>query len=759
MSTKELSQEALAAINEEEQCLSNVLDSLHAQLSHSSTKLQSESRKARELTSEIVATFREEEKALLASDEAVAHAISHKKAADIEILQKQIDKPYFARFVLEEDSNGQTKQYEYKLGFSANPDARIIDWRKAPISKLYYDYREGDEYCEEIQGNERYGFVKLRNSVEIEDQQLMKLSCRYGNFFRDKNDTWQGSQARHPRHSGSRGTLPDVLSLITKEQFQTITEDSETAILIQGIAGSGKTTVALHRLAWLLHEDNSDLKAERCVVVVLSKILKAYVENFLPSIGVPGVNVLTYHDWTKKTITKICPDLIDADGDIKRPSTPAPLGVQRTLRSMALLTALEEWETDRLSKALQDITTKTDWNKIPSGIIKAFHSNQEAKKHPSEILQNLLNASIRGLQTFNPQHPMHVGIFDLHSRLTKIVTPSFFDSLIQILSNSEMIISYDETKLIDKDVVAETKTFVEALKNAHVLDYALDAIFIRLHRLRGGLLTLPDGSQGLLDHIVVDEAQDFSPMDLAIFIEGVKDKKQLTLVGDTSQNIYAGVDFPGWDKLMRHWKFKESLSKYVTLTVSHRSTLQIMRLAEYVQGRDLVTQGRPGRTPIWFKCYTEEKGFFEVVEWLNKAVQRYPTALTAVITATLQEAKVTASLLEPSFGQLVRLGDEHSFSFEEGIIVTDVLHSKGLEFVNVLLWNPTSRGYPSDQRGRNLLYTAMTRAEENLCIVTWSRPTNLLPPLNSKLVRGVNIVEEEEEKEEPLPDYNKYEYE
>ena len=753
-----ISEDALAAIKSEEACLAAVLDSLNGQLGHASNKLKSESKRARELTSEIVSAVQEEDKALLASDEAVAHAMSHKKAADIEVLQKMIAKPYFARFVVEEEVNGKVKDFEYKLGFSANSDSRIIDWRKAPISKLYYDYREGDEFCEEIQGRERFGTIKLRNSVEIEDGQLKKLTCRYGTFYKDENGVWSGSESKTHRTGQARGTLPDVLSLITKDQFQTITEDAETAILIQGIAGSGKTTVALHRLAWLLHEDNSTLKAEHCAVIVLSKILKAYVENFLPSIGVPGVKVMTFHEWTDKTIKKICKDILNPNGEIKRPMSAAPSSVGRLLRSMALLTTLEEWEDARNNANLKYIVESTDWNNMPQGLVKILKEGKASNRSAAEIIFRLTNGIAHGLKSITHQHPLYTVINNLYRKLLAIETPSLYESLVAVLSYPDVIIKHDETKLITKDIIASTKDYIEQLSVKGQLDYALDALFIRLHRLRGGLLTLPDGTNGLYDHLVVDEAQDFSPMDLAIFIESVKDKRQLTLVGDTSQNIYEGADFPGWDKLIKHWNFKETLSRYVSLTVSHRSTLPIMRLAEHVQGRKMVTEGRAGRVPIWFRCYSEEKGFSEAAEWLTKALQHYPTLLTAVITPTIQDAKVVVSLLSPTFGQLVRLGDDNSFTFEEGIIVTDVLHSKGLEFTNVLIWNPTVQSYKADQHGRNMLYTAMTRAEENLCLVTWGRPTVLLPGEGSKLIRLVDVEDDPIEEDEPLPDYSKYEY-
>jgi DNA helicase-2/ATP-dependent DNA helicase PcrA len=192
------------------------------------------------------------------------------------------------------------------------------------------------------------------------------------------------------------------------------------------------------------------------------------------------------------------------------------------------------------------------------------------------------------------------------------------------------------------------------------------------------------------------------------------------------------------------------MSQYVSLEVSYRSTQQIMRLANHIQQGTGVKGGRTGRTPIWFKCRNESHGIEYVLKWLSKAVELYPTMVTAVICATPEEAKFAYKMLQPTFGPLVRLGDAYSFSFEEGILVTDVKQVKGLEFFSVLLWNPSNQSYGTNEYGRNLLYVAVTRAEENLCLVTWGRWAAALPPFGvSKLVRSMDmtIVEEDGEVE------------
>jgi DNA helicase II / ATP-dependent DNA helicase PcrA len=656
----------------------SVKGSVAAQITRAEDRLVAENRRARALTSEIHETRRVEDKALLASDEAVSHGLKDSKREELETLKKQLSNPYFARISLQEDEpNGSTKVIEYKLGFAANPDLRIIDWRKAPISKLYYEYKEGDDYLEEILGRERSGKVLLRNRIEVDKGDLRTVQNRFGTFhWNAASATWEPSAGSMHRRKSTDSHLPEILSLITAEQFRSITVDADTAILIQGVAGSGKTTVALHRLAWLLHHENSPLTPQECAFIVLSPVLRRYVESSLPSAGISGVKVRTYHEWAARSLKSLqgASDLV-----LNRPSSPAPAGTQRVKRSLALLKALEHH-----------------------------------------------------LKTAPPVSP--VTLEDLER------------DVLEVLSRPQRIVGHDETRLISEALVGEAYRWTRSLYENGVFDWSDDALLLRAFQLRRGGVVTESGQVGTYGHVVVDEVQDLSPVELSTIIGCVKGHKDLTLVGDTSQNIDEHGSFPGWEKLRKHWNFSGEMSKYVSLEVSHRSTLPIMRLADHIQQRSLIKTGRPGRTPIWFKTRNESQGIEYVLKWLSKAIELYPSMVTAVICASPEEAKFAYKMLQPTFGQLVRLGDAYSFSFEEGILVTDVHQVKGLEFFSVLLWNPSPQSYGSHEHGRNLLYVAVTRAEENLCLVTWGRPAAALPTFGaSKLVRSMDMTIEEEE--------------
>ncbi|MCB0331330.1 MAG: hypothetical protein KDD70_16785, partial [Bdellovibrionales bacterium] len=299
-----LSEEELALLRTEEEILERTLASLQTQLESRGELLKAEDFRSRELTAELVAATRDEDKQMLASDEAVSHALKQNHSGEAKSLTRLLEKPYFARFVVEEEDRGRTKTVEYKIGHASNPDCRIIDWRKSPLAKLYYEYQEGEEFCEEIQGTEREGTIVLRHPVRIEDGILKSVTTRFGTFSLVNGD-WTRSSMR----ASGKGGIRSVLPLITPDQFRTITEDAKTAVLIQGIAGSGKTTVALHRLAWLLHENNSEFGAEDCAVIVRNEVLGEFIKHTLDAIDIEGVSVFTFAEWREKVCRLLAPEI------------------------------------------------------------------------------------------------------------------------------------------------------------------------------------------------------------------------------------------------------------------------------------------------------------------------------------------------------------------------------------------------------------------------------------------------------------------
>ncbi|MBX7137091.1 MAG: AAA family ATPase [Oligoflexia bacterium] len=641
----------------EEVSLASTLESLRSQRVRLVQSFAAENARARGLTAQIHDTRRVEDKALLASDEAVSHALAHKRDGDLKTIDRLIAQPYFARFVITDRSNPREQELEYKLGLAANPDCRIMDWRRAPVSKLYYEYKEGEEFDEEIQGRDRSGVIKLRHSVDIEGSALRKVSCRYGTFI-NKDGRWEKRSSRAvPSHQ--KGGLPQILTLITPEQFKIISDDPHKPLFIQGLAGSGKTTVALHRLAWLLNQEDYPMTSDECAIIVLSETLKHYVQSTLPSMHVEGVKVFTFAEFCAQCVKTSSALFSHSQSGIKLAASAAPAGSERVKNSVAML------------RRIEDATNAGPYTEI----------------------------------------------------------------ILNILRNPAELLAIDETKVLDRESIKLALQRSEEIYAQSAVDRSDLALILRLFELRNAGVTRADGSIGKLKHLVVDELQEYSSTQLAALAGAVDNIGHLTLVGDTDQKLDRAMNFPGWEKLRLYWKQQGVGANFFSLQVSFRNTLPIMRLAQKIKSIPLSSKGREGRLPIWFKSHSPDMSLECAQKWLTTALERYPDALSAAICRNAADARELFNWLKPTFPAAMRLGIDSEYSFEEGLVITHLEESRGLEFSNVLLWEVSRNNYPDDPESRSGLYVAITRASENLSIFTSGQPSPLLPALNSGLMR------------------------
>ena len=700
----ELNEEDKQLIEEEEKILEDTLHSLCVQLPQVQQSKITANQAARELTSQVVNEWNHEERQSLISDEAVAHVIMDIRKDSDKALYALIQEPYFGRVVTKEDDGSEVS---FLIGKKSNIDAGIVDWRNGPIAALYFNYKQEEEFYEVINHRERSGKIQLRRAYRVENGQLVQIETFEGVFRRDasgwkKLDIEDEVAAQRSRASHSKEkSLPSILSLITKDQFELITTDPDRPVIIQGSAGSGKTTVALHRLAWLLHEGNSSVQAKNTQVLVMNKSLQVYVRATLPSMGIQGVQTSTFNSWALSVIGKV------VRGRPFFKFLNVPSFIEEIKFSEEILKVLEVWVEKQVQELNDEVLSQ--FKKWP-GLLNCWKKlkNISLLAKLKDFTHDVKQSNVPKIEKDNFLEFLKKKLFDLED---------YVQDLYSLLSDSEHLKSFLPSNPKLESHLDYLKNLTEKNRAQNNLDYFDMSLLLRLIQLKNG--GLPDGAGRVvtLDHLVIDEAQDFGPVEFAIMMSAVTDKRQITIVGDVAQKILSARKFIGWNKVVSTLGLDEDA--IIQLEVSFRCTVPIMNLAHKVAGDPKRVEGRLGSEPEWYKAEDRDSMLEHLLGWINRQINADPYKLIALVCRYPKQAMELREELEEFLPGEVRIGHRDQFSFEPGILVTNIHQVKGLEFDSVALIEPDEDNYPiKKEESRNMIYVGITRAQDELLLTT-----------------------------------------
>lgn len=236
--------------------------------------------------------------------------LSYYDPAKYKLAHNSRNEPYFASLSIDDnDSRIGKKTYLIgKQGLLAGTKTLVIDWRKAELSQLYYEYDEGEEYEEEIVGCIREGLIEKKLKYSINKRELVRVEGT--NLVYDKIDgewTCNGRSLTTQQIKENKGDyrIVDIISLISPEQFRLITKKHLGCTYLTGGAGSGKTTVALHRLSYLTFNHPRQFRPERCMVVMFNRALQGYVLATSKELIDTKTSVKTFHSWVDEALARI----------------------------------------------------------------------------------------------------------------------------------------------------------------------------------------------------------------------------------------------------------------------------------------------------------------------------------------------------------------------------------------------------------------------------------------------------------------------
>jgi hypothetical protein len=603
--------------------------------------------------------------------------------------------PYFAHLRVRD---GQEER-DYCLGRHTFVDraagVRVVDWRFAPVAAIFYRYREGEEYEEPCPGRLSQGLVVARRVVVVERGMLTRVSDGTRALARGSDSRWRATAAESASLGGGAGSAaragvlglgagargraatPQVTALLDPEQFEAISAPADHPLLVLGSAGSGKTTVALHRLARIAFDDPRRFPPPRLQVVVPELGLARLAARLLEPLGLARASVRTLDSWSRGAFQSV----FGAPPPRLFPDTP-PL-VSRLKRHPALYEALRRrphlaQERPTLASARRELGDLFLDRAFLEGMVRAAKGDL-----PSTVIEETIR----------------------HTRF-------------QLAPPDELLAGVDPDRRQTLDGRPVEEDTPEAA--AGTLDPEDLPILLFLAVLRGGA----GGRKAA--HLVVDEAEDVSLFELYVLGRHLAGRS-VTLAGDESQQTFSS--YAGWGEALAALGAPEAAT--VRLETTYRCPRPVAELAHAVLGPIAPPApprtGREGAPVSRFDFPTEAHAQLFLVGAIRDLLEREPQASLAVICHAPEVARGFHRLLADL--PEARLALDGAFTFRPGVDVTDVASVKGLEFDYVLVPDASARVYPETDEARRQLHVAVTRAAHQLWIAAPGTPSPLLRAL------------------------------
>ena len=607
------------------------------------------------------------------------------------------DTPYFAHMRLQE--KGRIRDVFLGKATNLENGLKIVDWRNAPISKLFYLYSEGDEYEEEFGDQVRDGEVIARRILNIQRGKLLRVSNSQNSWI-STTEGWEQLATNQIQLSGGEGAalragspltsqlgggadlrsskhLPDIAALIDPDQFDLISSETDGILVIRGSAGSGKTTVALHRISFLSYDNPKRFNPKNMMFIVWGRAMRDYVGHVLPHLGVHGLSVTTWGTWSKKTFRNHFSNWPSLTNQI------VPDAVRRIKLHPNTAHRLRRWIKSTPEKSSSVYQLYLDW----AHILTDF---------------SLIRDDLEGTLTLAMQ-----------SR-----AESWLGNQTDLMST----FMEGGQKEDDEQAFLDTEDF---------------ALLLYAYQLRVGPLC-KRGSEISLSHLVLDEVQDFSPIEILVLLGICDEHQSVTLAGDTRQHISQSAGFTSWSGFLAQIGVQSTALS--TLEVAYRSTKQIVDFAMSLLTPDDKEDEPAPRTvkqgpPVEFFQFSEHGACVAfLAEELRRLQDLEPRANIALITPSFELSQMYYDGLQKCEMELVRLVDNQKFAFAPGIDVVDIDQVKGLEFDYVVVIEAGAKEYPDSPHHQRLLHVASTRAVHQLWLTCVGTPSPLLP----KVLRDVH---------------------
>ena len=684
-------------------------------------------------------------------------------------LNRMKENPYFGRIDFVEEGVGEQEQIY--IGISTlmdenEEDFLIYDWR-TPIASVYYDYQPGPAQYTTPGG-------LIEGTLEKKWQYLIRNGVLQSMF--DTSLTIGDEILQQVLGKGSDKQMHSIVATIQQEQNRIIRHDSGKLLIVHGAAGSGKTSAALQRIAFLLYKYRGRLKADQIILFSPNSMFNSYVSNVLPELGEENMQQVTFQDYLIHRLGK--------EFEVENPyeqleyiltETDAPSYSTR-VASIQFKASNQFYNViDSYRKSLElsgmlfkDITFRGKPIITTEQITERFYSQDTSLRLPNRLekLKDWLIERVKEVEkaerpkewvqeeiellSNDQYHKAHkylaekrgfkreeIGDYEMEPQALawwmvrqkmkpirkRIRTYHFIDIKAiykNLFSNAELIKQWvEEPPAQWEEICQDTVVMLEKGK----LSYEDATPFLLLKELLHGFQT-----NRTIKQILVDEAQDYSPFQFE-FLKRLFPSARMTVLGDFNQAIFAHanekVDFHTLTSL-----YGESETEVINMLRSYRSTKPIIELTRRIvpNGNQIIPFNRDGEKPV----LTQLSDYAELHRQIEAKVNELRSLENnsiAIICKSAEESKRAYEALAHIDG-IKHL--KHGSEYEQGVVVIPSYLAKGIEFDAVIIYDASANVYANESL-RKVFYTACTRAMHYLQLYSVGEPT---PFLNKALSEG-----------------------
>ncbi len=601
-----------------------------------------------------------------------------------ERLTKQKLRPYFARVdFIPQQSADEQKIY---IGFShiaEDKQSLVFDWR-APISSMYYDYDVGKAEYEAPDGVVK-GEITLKRQFGISGGKL--------NYYIDTDQNINDEILQQVLSKNSSTKMKEIVASIQREQNAIIREEKYKTILVQGVAGSGKTSIALHRAGWLLYKRRGELSSNDILILSPSNLFSSYVSEVLPELGEENVIETTFSHIAKTELKKPLITREKLVDEIYKSKDQDKLNEIAYKSSFEFLNDLLEF----LNNVYAGLFDPTDLKFKPKGAAddayNAFvFTKEELKSLYYEAFGKLpVNKRIEYMVDYLAER------FGLSPSQTEAIKPRFKNIL------------YKFFPIADIYKICNVFYARKGLKQPSFKEVPYEDI--------APLLVIKEYTQGLKNqyaakYVIIDEMQDFTPVHFYFFNSIWQCPK--IILGDINQCIEKTLSKKYLLQLARFLK-----AKTIVLNKTYRSTRQISQFSENMIGlKNVINFSRDGEEPKIIKTTSTEHTLLKL---LKENEGKYTH--TAIVCKNSEEVALISKMLHGKVKFEVIIGTDLTFDYP--LVLTTASTAKGIEFDHVIVPYATAENYHSSL-DRNLLYVATTRALHQLEFIYEGRKSKFL---------------------------------